>query len=57
VVHFFLRKIPRKILPPKMSGKIGIFLGKSFEKLFSQKIWRKIPRKKMSEKSAHLFSF
>jgi hypothetical protein len=28
-----------------MSGKIGIFRGKSFERSFSQEIWRKIPRK------------
>jgi hypothetical protein len=32
-----LGKIPRKIFPTKMLGKIGIFRGKSFEKLFSKK--------------------
>jgi hypothetical protein len=40
-----LGKIPRKFFPLKMLGKIGIFRGKSFEKLFPQEIPRKIPRK------------
>jgi hypothetical protein len=31
------RKIQRKFFPSKMLGKIGIFHGKSFEKLFSKK--------------------
>jgi hypothetical protein len=45
---FLYGKIPRKIFPPKKSGKIKIFRGKSFEKSFPQQI----PRKKMYEKSA-----
>jgi hypothetical protein len=38
-------KIPRKIFPQKMLGKIIIFRGKSFEKSFFQKIPRNFPRK------------
>jgi hypothetical protein len=34
-----------EIFPLKMSGKIGIFRGKSFKKLFPQEIMRKNPWK------------
>jgi hypothetical protein len=34
-----------KNFPPKMSGKINIFLGKSFEKLFPQQITQNFLRK------------
>jgi hypothetical protein len=48
-VHFFpgkiSGKIPRKIFPPKMLGKTGIFRGKSFEKSFFQEISRNFLRK------------
>jgi hypothetical protein len=48
-VNFFpgkiLRIILRKIFPQKMSGKIKIFLGKSFEKSFPQQIPQNFPRK------------
>jgi hypothetical protein len=40
-------KFPQKIL-----GKNGIFLGKSFEKLFFQEIPLNFPREKINEKSA-----
>jgi hypothetical protein len=36
-VHFFPGKIPRKIFPQKILGKIAIFRGKSFEKSFFNK--------------------
>jgi hypothetical protein len=55
-VHFFpgeiSGKIPRKILPPKMFGKNGIFHRKSFETSLFQEIPRNFPRKKMYEKMA-----
>jgi hypothetical protein len=38
-------KIPRKIFPPKMLGKNGIFRGKRFEKSFFQEILRNFPQK------------
>jgi hypothetical protein len=52
-VHFFQgkfqgkfhRKFRGKFFPQKMSGKIAIFRGNSFEKSFFQQIPRNFPRK------------
>jgi hypothetical protein len=44
-VHFFQGKFRGKFFPKKMSGKIAIFRGKSFEKSFFQQIPRNFPRK------------
>jgi hypothetical protein len=42
---FFSGEFCAKNFPPKMSGKINIFLGKSFEKLFPQQITQNFLRK------------